>query len=286
MPLFSVLLPTHNRPDVLALAIRSVLAQSLQDFEVLVVGDGCTDETAEVVSGFGDPRIRWFDLPKAPSFGYANRNIALREARGKLVAFLGHDNLYFPDHLERMARAFRSSEVRLAYSLPLFLRDDGLVLPVFINLRIRPWRQRFLKQMNDIPATCVVHRREDLAAAGFWPEEAERDGDWILWKALIADRPPEAVLLERQPTCLHFRADWRQRLYRKPPLNYLASLYDQERFWPFQLHLHLDEGATPQQQVWEKLSADPDRFVGGIRAGVRTAADHLAFSAGLDPAFS
>ena len=94
-PLFSVLLPTHNRADVLESAIRSVLALTLEDFELFVVGDGCTDHSKDVVAGMQDGRIRWFDLPKAPHFGYANRNRALREARGTYVAYMADDECGF-----------------------------------------------------------------------------------------------------------------------------------------------------------------------------------------------
>lgn len=73
-PVLSVLLPTHYRPEVFACAIAAVLQQSVTNFELQIVGDGCSESTEEVIRSFSDERILWYNRPKDPGFGYANRN--------------------------------------------------------------------------------------------------------------------------------------------------------------------------------------------------------------------
>lgn len=203
MPRFTILMPTHNRSDVIGFAIRSVLMQSEEDFELLVVGDGCTDDTAKVVLSFADQRIRWFDLPKAPSFGYANRNLVLRDARGEVVAFVAHDDLIFPDHLALLGRLIEEG-ADWAYSRPIFVSTDGVVLPYCTNLTIDDERAFFLDQANTVPATCIVHRRDCLDRFGYWPEDVRKAGDWQLWRKIIGGGAKVAYL--PAPTTLHFRA--------------------------------------------------------------------------------
>jgi glycosyltransferase involved in cell wall biosynthesis len=283
---FSILLPTHNRPEVLHLAIRSVLAQTRTDWELLVVGDGCTDNTAQVVQGFADPRIRWFDLPKGPGFGYANRNIALRQAKGELIAFLGHDNLYFPDHLEKLAAAFARPKVQFAVARPLFIDDDGTILPFFANLQIPPVFREFTEVRNFLPATAIMHRRSAFDRVGMWPEREEGSGDWDLWKRILADCGRPGVAMVDQPTCLHFRANWRRQSGWGPtPARWLRAVRDSDGWWPKGLGLGLTDGPEmPQQQVWAMLSDQP-ALVAQIRDATNRLRDHLAWTAGLDPAF-
>lgn len=106
-PLVSVVIATYNRADIVPFAIRSVLLNRGIDFEIIVVGDSCSDDTEQVISAIGDPRVRYFNLPEnwgeqsVPS----NKGIAL--ARGEFVAFLNHDDLFLPWHLSDLLDAHR-----------------------------------------------------------------------------------------------------------------------------------------------------------------------------------
>ena len=80
-------------------AIESVRNSRFADWELIVVGDACTDDTAACVAAFGDPRIRFVNLPErcGDQSGPNNHGVAL--SRGRYVAFLNHDDFYLPDHL-------------------------------------------------------------------------------------------------------------------------------------------------------------------------------------------
>lgn len=98
-PEISIVLATFNRSNVLAIAIETVLAQTFTDWELIVVGDACTDDTADVVAAFGDPRIHFVDLPQNLGDQSGPNSVGGRLARGRFVAWLSHDDLWFPDHL-------------------------------------------------------------------------------------------------------------------------------------------------------------------------------------------
>jgi glycosyltransferase involved in cell wall biosynthesis len=105
-PLVSVIIATYNRSRVLAHAIESVRRSTLEDYELIVVGDHCTDDTADVVGSFADERIRYVNLPRNAGEQSGPHNEGVRLARGRYLAFLNHDDMYFPDHLSS-AVAFR-----------------------------------------------------------------------------------------------------------------------------------------------------------------------------------
>jgi glycosyltransferase involved in cell wall biosynthesis len=269
-PRYSILLPTHNRADVLPYALASVLAQTCEDFELLVVGDGCTDGTAAVVAGFKDERLRWFDLPKAPNFGYANRNVALREARGELVAFMAHDDLWLPDHLELLARGLEASGAEIAYSRPLWVIPVGLLAPLVFNLHHAETLGRFLgRTFNSIPAGCVVHRRECFDKYGYWNEELPAAGDLDMWARIVEGGGRGNFAYVPEPTCLHFRANWRREAdVSQPALHVWKALHAVEGFMPAALKLDVPAGATEQEACWLAMKDDARRWAAALRAAV------------------
>lgn len=273
-----MLLPTHNRADVLPFAIGSVLAQTEADFELLIVADGCTDSTADVVASFTDPRIRFFDLPKAPHFGYANRNVALREARGRLVAYAPHDDLLLPDHLALMADLLERTGAVWGYSRPLWVSTDGIVVPFCTNLHLADELQTFLQRTNSIPTCCVAHTRAAMDSVGGWPEDIPVGGDWLLWRRIYYDNGGRVAYL-RQPTSLHFSANWRQsRFANFVEFASLLRIVDDANWWP-EIMRHSPVGEPEQATLWRAIWEGGAPWIRALRDATDTVVDRIAWMA-------
>ncbi len=127
-PAVSVLIIVHNRAGTIGAAVRSVLAQTFADLELVVVDDGSTDGTAEVVSGFTDPRIRL--VRTSPNQGIPlARNRALAEVRGRYIAWLDSDDICHPSRLQ-VQRDFleRHPHIDMIGSAARKIRPDGTLM--------------------------------------------------------------------------------------------------------------------------------------------------------------
>jgi glycosyltransferase involved in cell wall biosynthesis len=122
----TVITATFNSSRTLRRTIESVLMQDFENFEYLVVGDGCTDDSETVVKSFKDPRVHWHNLPLNSGSQGAPNNHGLRVARGELIAHIGHDDLWFPWHLSTLVRAFDSHDVDWLQSMVASVTPDGL----------------------------------------------------------------------------------------------------------------------------------------------------------------
>jgi glycosyltransferase involved in cell wall biosynthesis len=214
MPRVSVIIATYNWSSVLPYSIGSVLRQTFADFEVLVVGDGCTDDSEQVVRNIGDPRVQWFNLPTNTGHQGGPNNEGLRRARGEIIAYLGHDDLWFPHHLQTAIRAFDDQHADVAYALVASIGpDDRFVLPCV------PQPRRGLFS----PPSGMLHRRE----------VTERAGGWRNYRDLRIG--PETDLFRRanEMGCtfvpvsrlgaLKFPAIWREGVYRTRPSHEQAA---------------------------------------------------------------
>ncbi len=127
-PLITVRIATYNRADLLLdRSLPSVLAQTYENFEIVVVGDGCTDDTAERIAGLGDPRIRFVNLPYHAVYprdpttqwmvaGGPAMNVGAELARGRWIALLDDDDEFFPEHLAVLLEAARAGRYEMVCS--------------------------------------------------------------------------------------------------------------------------------------------------------------------------
>jgi len=125
-PTVSVIIPTYNRAHLVGRAIQSVLDQTYKDFEIIVVDDGSTDNTEEIVNGFGDHRIRYI-RHKENRGAAAARNTGIKAARGEYIAFQDSDDEWLPEKLEKQIRVFETAppEVGVVYTDMLRISENG-----------------------------------------------------------------------------------------------------------------------------------------------------------------
>jgi glycosyltransferase involved in cell wall biosynthesis len=140
-PVVSVVIPTYNRAHVIGDAVASVMAQTFRQFELVVVDDGSTDGTAEILASISDPRLR--AIRQANAGAAAARNAGVRAARGTLISFLDSDDLWKPDKLEReVAFLDRHPEVDSVFA-DLEKYDGTLFVPSFMRAT-----QRFVERLE------------------------------------------------------------------------------------------------------------------------------------------
>ena len=197
-PKVSVVLPTYNSAHFLGTAIQSVLGQTFQDWELIVVDDGSTDNTRDVVAAFLDPRIRYVHQENrgAP----AALNAGLRLARGAYVAFLGADDRWLAQKLALQVAQLDGLPLKVAMvyaDLHLVSLEDNTVLGRFLDGR-EPPRGRVLSQLvrtegSFIHPCASLIRREVFDRVGLFDESLKTHEDWDLWIRIATVYEVEAL---------------------------------------------------------------------------------------------
>jgi len=165
-PTVTVITATYNWSSVLRYSIASVLGQTFQDFEHLVIGDGCTDDSAEVVAACGDPRVKWHNLPANSGSQSIPNNTGISMARGRYIAYLGHDDVWHPRHLEYLVAAMDAG-AEFAHSLLVSYGAPGTGT---LNIGGIYTPERRAKGTMPAPPSCIMHRRDLVEEIGGWRE--------------------------------------------------------------------------------------------------------------------
>jgi glycosyltransferase involved in cell wall biosynthesis len=191
-PDVTVVIPTHNRRRLLALALASVLEQRDVSFDVIVVDEGSTDGTADMVRSLADPRVRVIRHEK-PLGKSAARNRGIEAAVAEWVAFLDDDDLWAPDKLRLQLRELHRTGRRWCYTGFVNITESHRILGG-APPRTPDEVAESLSRINSVPAGCssVVVAKAALAAGGF-DAQYRLCEDWELWIRLARAGPPAAV---------------------------------------------------------------------------------------------
>lgn len=197
-PFFSVVIPLYNKQPHIAQAIKSVIAQTEDDFEVIIVNDASTDGSRSVVTDFfSDPRIRIIDRNEPGPGGYAARNTGIEYAKGDWIAFLDADDEWYPEHLEKMR------QLAMLYPSVGFMGcgwnvfDKGRVKECGYHrkykfrgshiLSVREYLRSCIDSTRPVWTSIVCVKNKTPVVNRLFPEDskAKRGGDLYAWLKLI-----------------------------------------------------------------------------------------------------
>ena len=165
-PAVSVIVATYNSAETLRCALRSIAMQDLADFEVWIIGDGCTDDSEAVVRSLGDARFHWRNLSANSGSQSAPNNEGLRLARGRHVAYLGHDDLWLPWHLSTLLAAATAEGADFVNTTCIMVGREGR------HHVTGPMGSRRTHADQYTPPSSWLHRHEIAARAGNWRDAA------------------------------------------------------------------------------------------------------------------
>jgi glycosyltransferase involved in cell wall biosynthesis len=182
-PLVSVVIPAYNTARYIPATLNSVLSQTIKEFEILVINDGSPDtfDLEFALRPYGS-RVRYIKQEnRGPS---AARNVGIREARGKYVAFLDSDDLWFPEHLANQVSALENDpSLGLIYSNGIHVADEW---PISIAFERTPQQEpvtfeSLLREDCTVGTSGTVAVRQAILEAGLFDEGLRRCEDFDLW---------------------------------------------------------------------------------------------------------
>jgi glycosyltransferase involved in cell wall biosynthesis len=192
MPKVSIIMPTFNRAWIINRAVESILNQKFKDFELLIVDDGSTDNTLEILKTYTDPRIKIYSTKHG---GQSKaRNFALKKAQGQFIAFLDSDNLWYKNFLAVMIRSLGNHVFAYSGQKLYNLHKDKI-----LGTRIRNHKLDLekLRKTNYIDTGCVLIKRSVIEKIGGFNPRLKNLEDWDLWKKIARKYPKKIKHVNR-----------------------------------------------------------------------------------------
>ena len=184
VPRISVIIPAYNQARYVSQSIESVLKQTFPEFELIVVDDGSTDETPQIIASIQDPRMRVIRQPNAGLS--AARNTGLRASSSPLVTFLDADDYFLPDKLKVLNEFLEDHpEIGLVAGHPIYINDAGDIVSRPPMSQTRLGLPELLFE-NPICVSGILLRRVWLERVGVFDETLRACEDWDLWLRLLA----------------------------------------------------------------------------------------------------
>lgn len=204
MALISVIIPAYNAEKTVAKTIGSVLNQTINDLELIVIDDGSKDKTLEIASAIKDPRIKVFSYPNSGVAVSRNRGISL--ATGEYISFIDADDLWTPDKLEAQLKALQeNTQAAVAYSWTNMIDQEDNFVSKGRHKNISGDVYSYLLLTNFLESgSNPLIRTQALKEVGNFDESLKHSQDWDMYLRLAA-RYHFAVVC--QPQILYRKSD-------------------------------------------------------------------------------
>jgi len=195
MAVVSVVIPTYNRPEFTQKAVKSVLDQTFKDFELIVIDDGSTDNTKEVIRKFDDKRIKYyFQFNRGPG---PARNFGIQKSTAPYIAFLDSDDVWAPEKLEiQLKEMEKHSEYLLSHTEEIWYKGERLIKPLKIHRKKAGDIFKWSLRLCSISMSTVVIKKELIDRVGLFDKDLEVCEDYDYWLRVTARLP---VLLIDKP---------------------------------------------------------------------------------------
>ncbi|MFK7894637.1 MAG: glycosyltransferase family 2 protein [Myxococcota bacterium] len=217
-PKISVVLATYNASHLLRYALGSLQHQTLEDWEAVVVGDCCTDDTEEMIEGLGDSRIQFHNLRENSGQQARPNNIGVEIASGQNIAFLNHDDLFLPEHLKNALAQLDETGAEILISpvaeIPVEQRHGIELGEIVTRLAGFSSNSKFDPRRFHVASSWVM-RRTLAERVGPWRLEHETyvtpSQDWLF----RAWRRRARMICPEQASVIAIYAGERQNFYRE-----------------------------------------------------------------------